>query len=68
MRSPSSGAEPPRALPTLPDGREFAAEIVGTDELNDLAVLRIRWHGGERERLPVAPLSDAESSAATIWI
>ena len=52
---------------TLPDGREYAAEIVGADELNDLAVLRIRRPGGEREPLPVAPLGDSDGMMIGEW-
>jgi serine protease Do len=51
---------------TLPDGREFEAEVVGTDELNDLAVLRIRVPEGER--LPVAPLGDSENLLIGEWV
>ncbi|NIP83648.1 MAG: serine protease, partial [Gemmatimonadetes bacterium] len=39
---------------TLADGRDFAAGLVGTDEVNDLAVLRI---AEPRDGpLPTAPL------------
>ena len=41
---------------TLPDGREFDAEVVGSDEVNDLALIRIR-NGGD---LPVAPLGNSD--------
>ncbi len=44
-----------RVLATLADGREVAAEIVGSDPLSDLAVLRA--HG---EELVPAELGDAE--------
>ena len=45
------GAE--RIMVTLPDGRDFEAELVGTDQLTDVAVLRIRG-----DRLPVARVRD----------
>jgi serine protease Do len=51
---------------TLPNGREFDADVVGTDELNDLAVLRIRVPDGER--LPVAPLGDSENLLIGEWV
>ena len=38
---------------TLSDGRDFEADIVGTDEVTDIAVLRIRTPPRD---LPVAPL------------
>lgn len=40
---------------TLSDGREFDAKLVGTDNLKDIAVLKIDARG-----LPVAPLGDSE--------
>ena len=40
---------------TLPDGREFAARVLGGSAIYDLAVLRIKG-----ERLPVAPLGDSD--------
>jgi serine protease Do len=42
-------------LVTLPDKREFNAEIVGTDERTDVAVLKIR-----AEDLPTVPLGDSD--------
>jgi serine protease Do len=51
---------------TLPDGREFDADVVGTDDLNDLAVLRIRLPRGET--LPVAPLGDSDSLLIGEWV
>jgi serine protease Do len=51
---------------TLPDGREFEAELVGTDELNDLAVVRIRLPASEQ--LPVAPLGDSDNLLIGEWV
>jgi S1-C subfamily serine protease len=51
-----------RARATFTDGREFEAEIVGTDPLSDLAVLRAHGDGlapaelGDAERLRVGQL------------
>ena len=50
---------------TLSDGREFDAEVVGTDEVNDLAVLRIRSGGAQ---LPVAPLGDSDNLMIGEWV
>ncbi|CAN5462750.1 DegQ family serine endoprotease [soil metagenome] len=52
---------------TLPDGRDFDAEVVGTDDLNDLAVVRIRFPQGQREPLPVAPLGDSDNLMIGEW-
>jgi len=41
---------------TLSDGREFKATLVGTDNLKDIAVLKI-----DARDLPVAPLGDSEA-------
>ncbi len=40
---------------TLNDGREFKAELVGTDMLKDIAVLKI-----DAGNLPVAPMGDSD--------
>jgi len=42
-------------LVTLPDKRKFDAEIVGTDERSDVAVLKI-----EAENLPTVPIGDSD--------
>lgn len=47
---------------TLPDGRDFEAELVGTDQVADVAVLRIRG-----ENLPVAPVGTAEGLLIGEW-
>jgi serine protease Do len=52
---------------TLPDGREFDAEVVGTDEVNDLAVLRLRCPAAPRS-LPVAPLGDSDDLMIGEWV
>lgn len=52
---------------TLPDGRDFAADVVGTDDMNDLAVLRMRFPEG-RPQLPVAPLGSAEDLLIGEWV
>jgi serine protease Do len=52
---------------TLPDGREFDADVVGSDEVNDLALLRIRLPRGERA-LPVAPLGNSDGLMIGEWV
>ena len=49
---------------TLRDGSDLAAEIVGTDEVTDLALLRLR---GTRGRLPVAPLGSSANLVPGEW-
>jgi len=48
---------------TLEDGREFEAEVVGTDPDSDLAVLRIDASG-----LPKAPLGESEMLEVGEWV
>ena len=50
---------------TLADGRDFSAELVGTDEVNDLALLRL--DPGDEE-LPVAPLGTSEDLMIGEWV
>jgi len=47
---------------TLPDGRDFDAELVGTDGVTDVAVLRIQG-----EDLPVAPLGTSRGLMIGEW-
>ncbi|MCG6954883.1 MAG: trypsin-like peptidase domain-containing protein [Gemmatimonadetes bacterium] len=47
---------------TLPDGRDFDGELVGTDPVADIAVLRI--HG---DSLPVAPLGTSKGILIGEW-
>jgi S1-C subfamily serine protease len=49
-------------LPT-PDGREFAAELVGTSPTNDLAVLRI-----SAQNLPTVPLGNSSQLQIGEWV
>ena len=51
-----------RIMVTLPDGRDFEAELVGTDQLTDVAVLRIQ--GTE---LPVVPLGTSAGLLIGEW-
>ena len=48
---------------TLDDGRQFEAEINGTDRLTDLAVLRIDGEG-----LPSVPMGDPSSVRVGDWV
>jgi serine protease Do len=52
---------------TLPDGREFDATVIGTDELNDLAVLRMSLDAGG-PALPVAPLGSSTGLMIGEWV
>ncbi len=47
---------------TLPDGRDFRAELVGTDHVTDVAVLQIPG-----EDLPVAPLGTSRGLLIGEW-
>ncbi|HEX7049848.1 MAG TPA: trypsin-like peptidase domain-containing protein [Longimicrobiales bacterium] len=49
---------------TLTDGREFEAEVVGTDEVNDVALVRIPDAHG----LPVVPLGDSDGLLIGEWV
>jgi serine protease Do len=50
---------------TLADGRDFDAELVGTDEVNDLALLRFSTNGAA---LPVAPLGESDDIMIGEWV
>ena len=47
---------------TLNDGRTFQGEVVGTDPVTDVAIVKI-----EGENLPTAPLGSTENLAAGQW-
>jgi serine protease Do len=47
---------------TLPDGRDFEAELLGSDPMTDVAILRI-----EAEDLPVAPLGTSTDLLIGEW-
>ena len=53
-----------RVVVTLKDGREFEGQVQGTDEVTDLAVVKIVPEGPE---LPVAPLGDSERVQVGDW-
>jgi serine protease Do len=50
---------------TLRDGRDFEADLVGSDEVTDLALLRLRNVSGS---LPVAPLGSSASLIIGEWV
>jgi serine protease Do len=50
---------------TLSDGRDFDAELVGSDEVTDLALLRLRNVDGS---LPVAPLGRSSNLVIGEWV
>ncbi len=67
------GAE--RVVVTLSDGRQFDAELVGTDEMSDLAVVRITGPAGATNGkaaaappLPTAPLGDSDDLLIGEWV
>jgi len=47
---------------TLPDGRDFPAELVGMDGVTDVAVLQV-----EAENLPIAPLGSSDGLMIGEW-
>ena len=51
-----------RIMVTLPDGRDFAAQLLGADQLTDVAVLRIQGND-----LPVAPVGTSEGLLIGEW-
>lgn len=50
---------------TLSDGSEYTAELVGIDEVNDLAVLRIE---GGHDEFPAAPLGNSDDLMIGEWV
>jgi serine protease Do len=48
----------------LPDGRKFAAELVGSDPATDLAVLQLR----DADELPVVELGDSAAMHVGDWV
>lgn len=53
---------------TLPDGRDFDASVIGTDEANDLAVLRMDLSSAQGASLPVAPLGSSSDLLIGEWV
>ena len=53
-----------RVLVTLKDGREFEGEVKGTDEVTDLAVVKINPQGAD---LPIAPLGNSSQVQVGDW-
>lgn len=60
-----SGAQ--EIVVSLPDGREYDAEIIGSDEVTDLALLAIRGTK-DSTSLPVAPLGDSRGLMIGEWV
>lgn len=50
---------------TLADGRDFEAEIIGSDDVNDLALLRIAESVAD---LPVAPIGTSSNLVIGEWV
>ena len=57
-----SGAD--KVTVTLKDGRSFEGKVQGTDEITDLAVVKIDTQGQE---LPIAPLGDSDVVRVGDW-
>ncbi|NJN74166.1 MAG: trypsin-like serine protease [Limnothrix sp. RL_2_0] len=57
-----SGAD--KVTVTLKDGRSFEGEVKGTDEVTDLAVVKIN---PEKESIPVASLGDSSGVSVGDW-
>ncbi|BAU66148.1 2-alkenal reductase [Stanieria sp. NIES-3757] len=57
-------SEADRVVVTLKDGREFEGKVQGTDEVTDLAVVKIEPKGAT---LPVAPLGDSAQVQVGDW-
>jgi S1-C subfamily serine protease len=53
-----------RVLVTLKDGREFEGQVKGTDEVTDLAVVKIEPQGQD---LPIAPLGNSSQVQVGDW-
>jgi S1-C subfamily serine protease len=51
---------------TFTDGRTFKGAVVGTDELTDLAVVKVDLRPGDV--LPNAPLGDSNSLEVGDWV
>jgi S1-C subfamily serine protease len=57
-------SEADRVTLTLKDGREFTGKVLGTDEVSDLAVVKIE---SKSANLPVASLGDSSQLAVGDW-
>ncbi|MGL5871859.1 MAG: HhoA/HhoB/HtrA family serine endopeptidase [Xenococcaceae cyanobacterium] len=53
-----------RVTVTLKDGREFSGKVLGTDEITDLAVVKVDSKGAN---LPIANLGDSSQLAVGDW-
>jgi serine protease Do len=51
---------------TLHDGREYAAEIVGTDQSTDVAVIKLLLRKGDK--VPVAEIGDSDQLQVGDWV
>jgi len=56
-------ADGERLKVSLPDGRSFEGQLVGSDSYSDLAVVRIQG-----DNLPVAPLGDSDALEIGEWV
>ncbi|HSJ26409.1 MAG TPA: trypsin-like peptidase domain-containing protein [Longimicrobiales bacterium] len=59
-------ADATRLTVRLLDGREYAAQVVGTDVSTDIALIQVEPRNGET--LPVAPLGDSDNLRVGDWV
>jgi len=59
-------ADTDEVLVRLVDGREFSAKVVGTDDMTDVAVLKIEPRAGEK--LPTSALGNSDGLQVGDWV
>jgi serine protease Do len=59
-------ADTDQVLVRLNDGREYSAKVVGSDEMTDVAVLKVDTRNGEQ--LPIADIGNSDSLQVGDWV
>ena len=59
-------ADTDQVLVRLVDGREYTAKVVGSDDMTDVAVLKVEPHNGEQ--LPIAELGNSDGLQVGDWV